>query len=192
VLAELRLVSQLALGCVFLFALAGKLRDPRGFARGVVDYDILPATLAYWFGFLLLPLEGFLAAAHLTGWALPVAAPMGVATLASFALAVGINLRRGRGLPCFCFGSGEQETLSLGSLARLLLLLAGELFVWAGPAGWVYPDHLSTPLALVRAAMATALLLVSASWLLGAGEIVELFRPCTTCGGGGVRFRRRA
>ena len=40
--AEMLLVVQLALGTVFVLSAAGKLRDPKSFARGVVDYRILP------------------------------------------------------------------------------------------------------------------------------------------------------
>ena len=192
-LAELRLVLQLALGCVFLLAVAGKLGDPGAFARGVVRYGILPERLGFAFGLLLLPVEAFLAVAHLTGWGLGLAAPLGIATLASFGLAVGVNLRRGGGLPCFCFGSGSDETLSLRSLVRLLLLLAAESLVAAGLAtdgGLVHPGRLATVSEAIHAGAATVLLLLSASWLLKAGDIVELFRACTTCGGGAVRLGR--
>lgn len=68
VLAHFALASQLGLGIVFLLSALPKLRRPLAFARSVVEYEILPAKVAYVFGLALIPLEAFLAIACLTGW----------------------------------------------------------------------------------------------------------------------------
>src|SRR5436853_2880609 len=126
---ETKIVLQLAIGMVLLLASAGKWRHPLRFAQGVVEYEILPAGPAYWFGLLLIPLESWLAVAHLTGWLLRFAAPTALALFVVFGLAVGINLMRGRAMPCFCFGAQETQTISGNTLARLLLLSSGEGFL---------------------------------------------------------------
>ena len=109
---ETKIVLQLAIGMVLLLASAGKWRHPLRFAQGVVEYEILPTGPAYWFGLLLIPLESWLAVAHLTGWLLRFAAPTALGMFVVFGLAVGVNLVRGRALPCFCFGARETQVIS--------------------------------------------------------------------------------
>src|SRR5713226_1806266 len=123
---KLLLVMQLVIGSVLLFSSVGKWRDPMGFAHGVEDYDVLPDRLAVIFGLLLVPLETAVALSHLTGWWISATVPLGLAMFGSFAVAVVINLMRGRSLPCYCFGDSTGETISAQTLARLLLLLGGE------------------------------------------------------------------
>src|SRR5437762_2482758 len=123
---KILLVVQLAIGWVLLFSSLGKWRDPMGFARGVEDYDVLPDRPAFIFGLLLVPLETAVAVSHLTGWWISSAVYLGLAMFGSFAVAVAINLKRGRSLHCYCFGDSKGETLSGQTLARLLLLIAGE------------------------------------------------------------------
>lgn len=185
----LRLVAQLAVGIVFLLAVAGKLRDPRGFARGVADYRILPPASARPFAFALIPVEAFLALSHLTGWRLAVGAPLGLATLACFAAAVAVNLWRDRDLPCHCFGGGG-ETISGRTLGRLLLLAGAEGLILTGPALFagaagrlVYPHALAGPGDLGRALLWAAFSLVAGQWLLAAKDLAELARSrsCPGC-----------
>ena len=180
-----RLVVQLALGLVFLLSTAGKLRHPAAFVRGVAEFEILPVYLAYAFGGLLIPAEAFLAAAHLTGWGLSVAVPLGVALLLTFLTAVGINLQRNRDLLCHCFDSLGGERVSVRSVVQLLLLLGGELFLLASEAGRgggsVLRGRNLEELAL--AGFWAAFCLLSGLWLLRADEVYALFRPyrCKTC-----------
>lgn len=177
---KLQLVIQLAIGIVLLLASAGKWRNPIGFARGVADYELLPNRLSIVFGMLLIPLETWLAVSHLTGWKLAVAAPIGIAMFASFAFAVGLNLARGRNLPCYCFGDGTRESISTRALVRLLALLGGEgLLVF-------FPGRTGTALLVYQqvgglrefgfALFWTALLIVAVMWLLGLADLVELLR----------------
>ena len=186
--AEVRLVMQLALGLVFLLSAAGKLRDPAGFARGVVDYRILPASLAYPLGFLILGIEGWLAIAHLTGWLLAAAVRVGFGTLASFAVAVGVNLARGRALPCYCFSGHGGETISGRTLARLLLLLSGEAHLLAHSNLLTTSQLAYTGRSVSFGDLALALfwatfLLVVGSWVLNFPDLVGMLRPCKACAG---------
>jgi len=184
---ETRLVSQLAIGVVFLLSASGKLWHPVGFARGVADYRILPESLAFVVGLLLIPVELFLAVSHLSGWLLAFAVPLGLAMLACFAIAVAVNLKRDRVLPCHCFGGAGGETVSGRTLARLLLLIACELFVLADPALFgagrlVYPGRVASISEFELALFWATFILVAGSWLLSAPDVSALLRPCRTCG----------
>jgi hypothetical protein len=184
---ETRLVVQLAIGLIFLLSAPGKLLNPSGFARGVMEYQVLPESLAYGVGLLLIPLEVFLAVSHLTGWLLAFAVPIGLAMLASFATAVAVNLRRGRVLPCYCFGGYGGETIAGGTLARLLLLFAGELLLLADPSLFmtgqlVYPDRITSFSELGLTLFWAMFLLVVGFWFLSVTDVIKLSRPCRTCG----------
>jgi Methylamine utilisation protein MauE len=174
------LVIQLVIGSVLLFSSLGKWRDPVGFARGVEDYDVLPDRLAVIFGLLLVPLETAVAVSHLTGWWISISVPLGLVMFGSFAVAVAINLRRGRSLPCYCFGDSTGETISVQTLARLLLLISGEglLLVYlrtSGTARLVY-HQLVTFRDFGFALFWTGLLIIAMIWLLGLADLFELLR----------------
>jgi hypothetical protein len=177
---KILLVVQLVIGFVLLFSSLGKWRDPVGFARGVGDYDVLPDRLAVIFGLLLVPLETAIAVSHLTGWWISATVPLGLAMFGSFALAVAINLRRGRSLPCYCFGDATGETISVQTLARLLLLIGGEGLLLlslrtSGTARLVY-QQLVTFQEFGFALFWTALLIMAMIWLLGLADLFELLR----------------
>lgn len=177
-LEAVRLVAQLALGLVFLLSTLGKLRRPAAFLRGVAEYEILPVPLAKVFGAVLIPVEAFLAAAHLTGRGLRVAVPLGIVILLTFATAVAINLGRNRDLLCHCFDSLGGERISARSLAQLALLLAAEGLLLSGPA--LRP---ADPGDLALAGVWAVFCLLAGLWLLRADEVFQLFRRyrCKTC-----------
>ncbi len=116
VLSHIALAAQFGLGIVFLLSALPKLRRPLPFAHSVVEYRILPAGVAYVFGLALIPLEIFLTLAFLTGWLTDVALPVATLMLIAFLVAVGVNLRRGRQIPCGCFGN-VSELISPRTLA---------------------------------------------------------------------------
>jgi hypothetical protein len=175
-----RLVLQLALGGVFLVSSAGKALHPLAFLRGVAEYEILPAPLAYAFGAVLVPLEAFVALALLSGLAVSLALPLAMGLLLVFGTAVAINLRRHRDMRCHCYGSLGGERLSARSLVQLALLLGVGLFVWGGGGEDVH--FLPSPEdALVASTWALACLMAGL-WLVHADEVVRLFRKvCKTC-----------
>lgn len=178
---SLLLLVQLSLGLVFLAAFATKVRAPADFLRGIAEYEILPPSLARAAGILLIPMEGFLALAHLTGWMLAPASIAGLVTLSAFAVAVGVNLRRRRDLPCHCFGGGGGERISGKTLARLVLMLGGELGVLAGVG--LAPVRLQSASELVHTVLLCVLLLTVSAWLLRAREVWSLFQEqsCYLC-----------
>jgi Methylamine utilisation protein MauE len=178
--SQLAYAVQLALGIVFTLAALPKLRSWRAFAHTVARYRLLPRRLVRPFATAAVATESFLAVTFVTGWLLPVALPLAATALALFAVAVGVNLRRGRRIPCGCFG-GEGERISARSLARLGVLLAGVVLVAAvRPAG-------VTVTALVREGApalrylagvggVAAFLFLATAWLLSLPELASLWR----------------
>lgn len=120
---------QLALGLIFLQSSLGKLRRPTEFLRGVAAYQVLPSFLAAPFGALVIPLELLIAVSFLTGQWSGMATYIGLLLLTSFLIAVAINIRRRRTLPCYCFGAASEEQISTRSLVRIVLLEAGMLTI---------------------------------------------------------------
>lgn len=116
---------------VFVHAGTAKLLSRDEF-RGVVEnYRLLPAPLAAPFAALLPAVE--LAAGGGVLWAAtrPYAAPLAAALLLLYALAMGINLARGRrDIDCGCFKSALKQTISGWLIARNLLLAAGAFALW--------------------------------------------------------------
>ena len=179
---RMTLVVQLAVGLVFLLSVAGKLMNPRDFVRGVVEYQVLPDRLSYSVGLLLIPTEILLAAVHLSGRLLPFGALLGVAVLACFAAGVAVNLKRGRSLPCYCFGNSKGDVISGRTLARLILLMVGETLLLADFAlsranNPVNLDRVHDVSEFSMAFLSAIFLLIFGSWLLNAADVVELLRP---------------
>jgi hypothetical protein len=121
-----RQVAQLAMGAVFAVAATAKLARPVGFARGVVDYRVIPDRLAFALGLFLIPLELFVAVTHLTGYWVTVGAPLSLVLLAGFIFAVAVNIKRGRGIACHCFGGEDSEAISPQLLVRLGIMFLAE------------------------------------------------------------------
>jgi hypothetical protein len=174
---------QLAIGVLFLLSFGGKVQKPIAFARGVAQYDILPPRPALVFGLILIPGEAFVAFAHLTGWLLPAALPLGVAMLLSFAIAVGTNLARGRGVQCHCFGTVGGEFISARSLGRLLMMIFGEVILLAA----IYSQPLPSRPAPIRSVGEVVIslppvvcVLLSAMWVLRLPDVINLFRSTLT------------
>lgn len=172
-LTELLASVQLALALVFLFSTAGKLRNPRRFALGLADYNVLPTRFVNFAAFLVIALEGLLALAHLTGRLLAIVLPLGIGLLASFAFVVGVNLKRGRPLSCHCFGR-DGDTISRATLARLALLASGEAFLLEMHEP-IYPTHLA-PGDLGVAVFWATLLLIAGLWLSTVRDVVLVWR----------------
>jgi Methylamine utilisation protein MauE len=176
-------VLQLALGFVFLLGAMSKLRQPGTFTRTVVRYRLLPSGLTSPIALGLIGLESFLAVSLLTGWGLRLALPVAVVSLLIFSAAVAINLRRGRRIPCGCFGD-SSEVLSVRTLVRLsMLLTAAAMLLVLGLAG---TQALTVGLvvaggwaglvdALESAALA-AFLLMLGLWVLNLPEVMWLLR----------------
>lgn len=175
---ELHMIAQLILGTVFLFSALGKLKHPRFFAEGLEDYEILPAAvvpIAAWF---IIMVESMLALTHLTGWWLKPSVLVGLGLLASFAIAVATNLRRGRALPCYCFGATGGEQISRTTLVRLVVLFSAEAFLFVNLSSFA-GNRISHPISqsleeFTFTLFWAAFLLVTVSWLLSLPDLTEL------------------
>lgn len=117
------LALRLGLGGLFLWAAAGKIADPRGFARDIANYRLLPDAAAPALAALLPFVEAGLGLAVVLGlWTR--AAALGLAGLmAVFTVAVGAAFARGIDVACGCFGGGGAPIGWL-TIARDLALLA--------------------------------------------------------------------
>ena len=180
------LTIQFAIGIVLLCSCVGKWLNPLRFARNVGNYELLPQRLGYWFGLLVIPLETWLALAHLTGWKLQLAVRVTLALFASFAFAISINLLRGHRLPCYCFGENDDELISGSTLLRLAILLLGEAALlrrhyaekMTSLVFATTPAHESIGFAVLTA----VLVLIATTWLLSIPDLFDLLRPCPRCG----------
>lgn len=123
------LAGRLLLGFIFLRAGVTKLLGTADFSRAVAGYELLPkaliAPVATW-----LPRIELAAALALLAGILTVVAAAGVAVLlALFAVAVAINLLRGRTIDCGCESSTAPEQIGWGLVARDAGLVCLALFV---------------------------------------------------------------
>jgi hypothetical protein len=175
---------QLALGGVFLLSAVPKLRRPAEFRATVAGYRVLPARAVAVAAGGLIAVESFLAFAFLSGWLVVAAVPMGAVALALFGSVTYVNLRRGRDVPCGCFGNAG-ERISGRSLTRLGLLAAA-LVAYAvavaspdaAPAspGWLAAHSGSVPAYVVEIASLSTFFVVLATWALGHRELLAVIR----------------
>lgn len=175
---------QIVLGAVFLVAAAAKLKKPSLFVAALRGYELVPPVLSGPLAAGLVLIELLVAVSLLSGWAVGVAVPVAGALLLGFAVAVGINLRRGRMVSCGCFGS-VSERISPRTLARLGVLMVATIGlavvrVVARPAPLnvanVAADGMAGVERLVLILAFGAFLTVVATWLLHIPEISVLFR----------------
>jgi hypothetical protein len=126
-MSELALAIRVLVGLIFVTAAFGKLRHRLEFQGVVSNYRLLPEAVVPAFALLLPPIEMAVAATLLFAPS-PWAALCAAALLVLFAVAMGINIRRGRRhIDCGCFQSSLKQTLSWILVARnlaLALLLA--------------------------------------------------------------------
>jgi uncharacterized membrane protein YphA (DoxX/SURF4 family) len=170
---------QLTAGCVFLAAVAAKGSDMRAFREAVQSYDLLPGRLVSTTAHSIVVLEVLVTAAMITGVFVRPAAGVGLGLLVLFGAGISINLRRGRRVPCGCFGS-RSEALSTHSLARigflavpLTLLLRVES---SSPSVWILEHGDSGSWhRLVDAGAVAAFLLIASAWLLALPQLFAIF-----------------
>lgn len=180
-LAELSLASQVAyalqliLGVLFLLSARSKLRRPRLFRRIVTNYRLLPRKASPFVAGLVIAAELFLGAAFLSGELIEVAGVLAAVVLITFSAAIAVNMRRGRAVPCGCFGAGETP-ISPRILARNGFIFAA-LTVMAtlrpGGTGWraLTNGGPSSADAFIAVLALASGLVLAAAWLLSVPEI---------------------
>lgn len=169
----------IGLGLMFGFAAYHKFRDAPGFRITLLEYQLLPQALTGAVSRLLPALELALAA----GWLLGLAprlllAVTSAALLAVYALAVGINIRRGRvHFDCGCGFGGKTVTeqyLSPGLIVRNFALAAAALLCLLPVSGRELAA--ADDLILAAALVATALLFGAANQLLRNRAAIDTWR----------------
>ncbi len=125
-LEALGLASRIVLTAVLAAAAAHKLRDLRGFFGVLSAYRVLPERLVPPAGLVAIALEASVALAFWLPAVSRGAAAVGAGLLTLYALAIGVNLRRGRShLDCGCsFGDRGQPISNALVLRNGLLVLA--------------------------------------------------------------------
>lgn len=156
---------------LFGVACAHKLRDLSAFAATLTHYGLLPDRLVGPASLLLPVLEGLAAVGLLISAAREPASLLGAVLLLTYALAMGLNLSRGRRqLQCGCFGPRGGGVVSASLVSRnvlmaLVITLAGAV-PWTGrPVGW-----LDVGTALFGVAVFTLLYLAANELLAPAGR----------------------
>lgn len=119
----LSLVLALALALLFATAAAHKLRDWQYFRASLENYRVLPAALVAPASVLAVAAEvAAVATLPFTGTR-PAGALLGAGLLAAYALAIAVNLRRGRTrIDCGCFGTSRRERIAPWMVVRNVLL----------------------------------------------------------------------
>ena len=183
-MSELLFAVRWTIGLVFIGAAVAKIGSPRELARGIERYRLLPSSLTFPAALAILTGEMLSGLAHLFLDPIRLGAALGVAMLAIFGAAVASALRRGLVIPCQCFGR-QDEMISASTLNRLALLFAGEAFLLASPpaaAAMWGGGAILTPRPLVTVAVWMAALVAGGLLVSEVSGVVELLRPCPTCG----------
>jgi hypothetical protein len=168
--------GRLLLAVVLATAALGKLRALDEFVGVVHNYRVLPEPLVRPVAYALPPLELVLAIGLLLEPTRSPAAAAAAALLAVFALAMAINIRRGRTeIDCGCFANALRQRIGWGLVVRNffligLALLALPTALPARPLVWL------DVVTVVAASASAALLYVAFSRLAG---MAPLARPAT-------------
>lgn len=170
-----------AIGLVFIYSAAEKLRDIGGFVRGVREYRVLPVGLATVYAALVVPAESVVGLSFVTGQLVRLTAPLAVLLLATFFVAVAIALWRRTETPCHCFGSESSERLSARTLVRLGLLCVGAVLVLArqlsdaSPAWSAIGEPSALPTVIINVAIGL-FVIAAAQWVSALPRLIRLPR----------------
>ena len=124
-MSEISLAIRALVALIFLTAAWGKLRHRLEFQGVVANYRLLPDPLVVPFALALPPIEAVVGILLPTGLLSPWTEGLAAALLALFAVAMAINIRRGRtDIDCGCFQSSLKQTLNPTLVARNAVLVA--------------------------------------------------------------------
>ena len=169
------LAVQVDLAAVFLVAGLAKLRAPRQFMRAVAEYHIVPRA-AVVVGPAVIASEWFVFAAYASGQLLTVASLIAASWLSVFAVVTWVNLRRGRLIPCHCFGNAD-ELIGGRTLARIGLIGAGVALVTVARIGANGPSAaVLGPAEVVATAGLAVFIGLASTWLVHASELRAMVR----------------
>jgi hypothetical protein len=138
-LSIMGLAGRVCAGLVFILAAADKILHWRVLEGVIRNYRLLPDAMVKPAAYLLPPVELAVGCALLSGMLLVPAAGSAMALLLLFAVAMAVNIRRGRHfIDCGCHQSFLRQTLRPALVVRNLILtamLAPGLFGLQIPSG---------------------------------------------------------
>ncbi|MEX2158489.1 MAG: MauE/DoxX family redox-associated membrane protein [Dehalococcoidia bacterium] len=129
---HVQLFLRIVLGGVLLLAGLSKLSDRKSFREAVAEYQVLPSALVAPFAAAVPAIEIVLGVLLLLGLATADAAAVATLLFLSFAIAIGLNVARGRHFNCHCFGSVQSDPIGWPALLRSLSLAVAALVVVVG------------------------------------------------------------
>jgi hypothetical protein len=119
-------ISMLLVFCaalLFASAAAHKLRDLQRFAEIFAAYGLGPASTGLGIAWMVPTFEIVVAAGMVIEVSRPYAAALGIAMLSGYAVAIAVNLRRGRrDLACGCGGRDAQRPIAAWMVWRNILI----------------------------------------------------------------------
>lgn len=175
------IVKAISIGLGLMFVLAGyhKLADAAGFRITLLEYQVLPESLVAPASRIIPIFELLLGGAWLFAWyGAGMTAYASAGLLGIYALAIGLNIARGRvHFDCGCgFGgkSDNEQYLSGGLIVRNLILIAAALLTTlpASSRALGFGDYAT----LVAALLAMALLFGAANQLLANRSAINTWR----------------
>jgi uncharacterized membrane protein YphA (DoxX/SURF4 family) len=122
--ASLGLLIRFVLGTIFLWSGASKMTDLGDFADAIRLYRLIPRVTAGAAARLVAWVEATLGTALLVGIGVSWASRVGIGLLAIFTVAIGINLFRGRRIPCGCRRNSTEPIQIKHILRNSVALLA--------------------------------------------------------------------
>jgi hypothetical protein len=132
---SISIAARILVAGVFGAALVGKLRHREEWLGIVANFRLVPERLGRCVAWLILSLEALVVAALVSGVGLRGGTLVAIVLFACFAVAIAINLARGRKhIDCGCFQSALRQPLSAALIVRNLLLIAASLPLLAGAA----------------------------------------------------------
>lgn len=129
---HVQLLLRLVLGGLLVLAGIAKLADRASFRQAVAEYEILPPAFERPFAALLPWAEVSLGALLLLGLGTTAAAALAAPLFLTFAVAIGVNLARGRNFDCHCFGAAQSDQIGGTALVRALALALVAVVIAAG------------------------------------------------------------
>lgn len=174
---------QLAVGAVLIASFVSKVRAFPSFEEAVAEYAIVPERLARGSAVIVVFAEGLLGLALITGAGGLFVIVLTAVLFGSFGAAVVINLRRGRLVPCGCFGDRE-ERISMRTFARLTLLVSAVVLLlaltWSGTSRTtltgLVEEGTSSLVYVLEIASLSSFLILAAMWILSMPELLRLLR----------------
>lgn len=172
---------QLAVGAVLIASFFSKVRAFSRFEEAVAEYAIVPARLVKGGAAIVVCAEGILGLALMTGTGGIFTIALTAFLFTVFGAAVAINLRRGRLVPCGCFGD-KDERISMRTLVRLTLLISVVVLLlaltWSGTSlttlAALVEEDTSSLVYVLEIASLSSFLILAAMWVLSMPELLRL------------------